>query len=62
MLNKVEGAAKKFTVGDVYKEAAKMLKKEVREIKGNILPSEEVKMDELAKVLSKMVLKEMKVV
>ncbi len=60
MLGKVED--RKFTVGDVYKEAALLLKKEVKEIKGGISPNEEAKMDELAKALSKMVLKEMKLV
>lgn len=61
MLNKVARSAKKFTVGDVYKEAAKMLKKEVKDLKGGILPFEEIKMDELAKALSKIVLQEMKI-
>ena len=54
---------KKYTVGDVYKEAAQMLKDEMRQLKQQTLtPSEEIKMQQLAKLLSNMVLKEMKVV
>jgi len=60
--NRVDGSTKKYTVKDVYTVAAGLLKNEVKDIKGSISPSEAVKMDELAKALSKMVLKEMKIV
>jgi len=60
MLSKV---GKKYTVGDVYKEAAGMLKEEMQNMKkGELSKTEEIKMNELAKLLSKTVLKEMKVV
>ncbi|MDD5382761.1 MAG: hypothetical protein PHH60_03805 [Candidatus Margulisbacteria bacterium] len=55
-------AKKKYTVADVYSEADKMLKEEMQTIKNRPLTqSEEVKMTQLSKLISKMVLKEMKV-
>lgn len=54
---------KKYTVADVYAEATKMLKNEMQELqKRPLKPSEELKVAELAKALSKSVLKEMNVV
>ena len=54
---------KKYTVSDVYQEAAKMLKEEMQGLKKRALtPSEEIKMKELGRSLSKLVLKEMKLV
>ncbi len=54
---------KKFTVGDVYREAASMLKSEMKNLKKSELSaSEEIKMKQLAKLLSNTVLKEMKIV
>jgi len=59
----MEAKNKKFTVKDVYQEAAKMLKEEMQGIKKRpLLPSEDAKMQTLAKLLSKTVLKEMKVI
>jgi hypothetical protein len=59
----MEAKQKKFTVKDVYQEAAKMLMDELQGIKKRpLLQSEEVKMQALAKLLSKTVLKEMKVI
>jgi hypothetical protein len=56
-------ARKKYTVSDVYQEASRMLKEEMQGIKKRPLtPSEEIKTRELGKLISKMVLKEMKVV
>jgi hypothetical protein len=55
--------SKKYTVSDVYQEASKMLKIEMQSLKNRPLTSsEEIKMKELAKVLSKTVLKEMKII
>ena len=55
--------SKKYTVADVYQEANKMLKTEMQSLKNRPLTaSEEIKMKELAKVLSKTVLKEMKII
>ena len=54
---------KKFTVGDVYKEAAAMLKEEMRTLKNNKLSAvEAAKLEQFAKELSKSVLKEMDVI
>ncbi|MBU0502705.1 MAG: hypothetical protein ABIH69_03030 [bacterium] len=54
---------KKFTVADVYLEATAMLKGELANIKEKPLNrTEELKMEKLGKLLSKMVLKEMKVI
>ena len=59
----ISGVKTKFTVADVYQEAAKMLKDELAGMKSQPLSSaEEVKMEKLGKMLSKMVLKEMKVI
>ena len=55
--------SKKYRVADVYQEASKMLKIEMQGLKNRPLTSsEEIKMKELAKVLSKTVLKEMKII
>lgn len=54
---------KKYTVSDIYQEANKMLREEMQTLKNRPLSqSEEIKMKELAKVLSKTVLKEMKII
>lgn len=54
---------KKYTVSDVYREATKMLKKEMEDLgKKPLSQSEEIKMKELARVLSNSVLKEMKII
>ena len=54
---------KKFTVADVYQEAGNMLRDELKGIKGRELSkTDELKMAKLGKLLSKMVLKEMKVI
>jgi len=54
---------RKYTVSDVYKEAGKMLKTEMQNIKKRPLSkTEEIKMQELARVLSQSVLKEMKLI
>jgi len=54
---------KKFTVADVYQEAGNMLRDELKGIKGRELSkTDELKMEKLGKLLSKMVLKEMKVI
>ena len=53
---------RKFTVADVYKEASGMLQGELKSMKGKELSkTEEIKMEKLGKMLSKMVLKEMKI-
>ncbi|MEE8637488.1 MAG: hypothetical protein V3T21_00420 [Candidatus Margulisiibacteriota bacterium] len=55
--------SKKYRVSDVYQEANKMLKEEMQNLKKRPLSqSEEIKMKELAKVLSKTVLGEMKII
>ncbi|MBU0671550.1 MAG: hypothetical protein KJ732_00815 [Candidatus Margulisbacteria bacterium] len=55
--------AKKYTVADVYQEANKMLTEEMSSIKRRPLNnSEETKMKQLGKLISNMVLKEMKVI
>jgi hypothetical protein len=55
--------SKKYRVSDVYQEAAKMLKEEMHSLKNKPLTqSEEIKMKELAKLISNAVLKEMKIV
>lgn len=54
---------KKYTVSDVYREAGRMLKEEMHNLKNKPLTrSEEIKMKELAKLISNAVLKEMKIV
>lgn len=64
MVNRIENSPpKKYTVADVYKEAAKLMRSEMEEVKNAPLnPSEEIKMNALAKLLSKTVLQEMKVI
>ena len=55
--------AKKYTVSDVYREAASMLKDEMLSIKNRPLTeTEEQKMKELGKLISKTVLREMKII
>ncbi|MFH1684017.1 MAG: hypothetical protein ABIA67_03960 [Candidatus Margulisiibacteriota bacterium] len=55
--------AKKYTVADVYKEADQMIKEEMAGLKKRPLNSdEEIKMQQLGKLISKLVLKEMKVI
>ena len=54
---------KKYTVSDVYQEATKILKEEMQSIKKQPLSAnEEIKMKELARLLSNNVLKEMKII
>lgn len=54
---------KKYTVSDIYAEAANLLKDEMQGLKKKPLSaSEEIKMKELGKLISKTVLKEMKIV
>jgi hypothetical protein len=55
--------AKKYTVSDVYREASSMLKDEMLNIKNRPLSdSEEQKMKELGKLISKTVLREMEII
>lgn len=57
----VEKTPKKYTVADLYSEAAKMVREEMQVIKKEPLSAaEEVKMKELAKVISNTVLREMR--
>ena len=59
----MELKTKKYTVADVYTEANTMLKTEMEALKNRPLNnSEEIKMKELGRLISKMVLKEMKVI
>ena len=61
MIEKTKG--KTFTVADLYSEAAKLVKEEFSGIKDKPLnKTEEVKMQELARLISNTVLKEMKIV
>ena len=61
MIEKAKG--KTYTVADLYSEAAKMVKDEFSSIKNRPLnTAEEVKMKELARLISNTVLKEMKIV
>jgi len=54
---------KKYTVADVYKEADKILRDELQSMKkAPLSESDEIKMKALSKLLSNMVLKEMKIV
>jgi hypothetical protein len=56
-------AEKKYSVSDVYAEATRMLREEVQGLKNRPLnTNEEAKMQELGKKISKLVLKEMKVI
>ncbi|MBI5078477.1 hypothetical protein HZB08_00440 [Candidatus Saganbacteria bacterium] len=53
---------KTYTVADLYAEAAKMVRAEMASLKnGPLTEDEEVKIKELGKVLSKTVLKEMRI-
>jgi hypothetical protein len=53
---------KKYTVADLYSEAAKMVREEMFALKNKpITPAEEEKIQALARTISKTVLKEMKV-
>lgn len=55
--------SKKYTVADVYTEANQMLKSEMEALKNRPLnKSEEIKMKELSRLMSKLVLKEMKII
>jgi len=61
MVEKAKG--KTYTVADLYTEAAKMVRAEFSSMKSAPLtPTEEDKMKALAKLISKTVLKEMKIV
>jgi len=54
--------SRKYTVADLYKEAGNLVREEMGAMKNKPLsPAEETKSDELAKLISKMVLKEMKI-
>ena len=54
---------KKYTVADVYKEANGLLQSEMSVLKNRPLnKTEEIKMKELGRLISNMVLKEMKVI
>jgi len=54
---------KKYTVSDVYKEANTLLQSEMSGMKNRPLnKTEEIKMKELGRLISNMVLKEMKVI
>lgn len=56
-------APKKYTVADLYSEAARLVREEMQGIKNKpLFAEEEVKMEKLAKVISTTVLKEMKLV
>lgn len=58
-----DNPAKKYTVADVYQEAGLMLKAEFQDLKQAPLSNvEAAKMEKLGKMLSKLVLKEMKVI
>lgn len=55
--------SKKYTVSDVYAEADRMLKEEMQIMKQRPLSdAESLKMKQLGRLISKMVLKEMKVI
>lgn len=54
---------RKYTVADLYAEAAKMVREEMFSLKTKpVTPAEEEKIQALAKTISKTVLKEMRVV
>jgi len=58
-----DSAPKKYTVADLYTEAAKMIREEMSGLKKRPLdPAEDAKAAELARLISRSVLKEMKVV
>jgi hypothetical protein len=55
-------AQKKYSVADVYEEATRMLQEEMQGLKNRPLnTAEEAKVKDLGKTISKLVLKEMKV-
>jgi hypothetical protein len=55
--------SKKYKVEDLYREANSMLKEEMQNLtKKPLSQTEEIKMKELARLLSNTVLKEMKIV
>ncbi|MFA6549590.1 MAG: hypothetical protein WCT39_06685 [Candidatus Margulisiibacteriota bacterium] len=57
------GRQKKYSVADIYAEATRMLQDEMQELKNRPLNVKEAaKMQELGKTISKLVLKEMKVI
>ncbi|MBU0629492.1 MAG: hypothetical protein KKC80_01050 [Candidatus Margulisbacteria bacterium] len=57
MINKT---ARTYTVSDLYKEAAQLVQGEFKGLKDRPLtPAEQTKSEELAKLISKMALKEM---
>jgi len=59
----MDTAQKKYSVADVYAEAIRMLREEVQGLKNRPLNTkEEEKMQALGKTISKLVLKEMKVI
>lgn len=61
MIDKAQ--ARPYTVSDLYKEAAKMVQDEFKGIKNRSLtPAEQAKSDELAKMISKLALKEMNLI
>ena len=60
MIEKAKGRT--YTVADLYAEAGKMVKSEFSAIKKRPLtPAEEIKMQELGKLISRSVLKEMRI-
>lgn len=59
MIEKTKG--KTYKVADLYSEAAQLVRQEMSHLKkGALSPEEEVKTRELGKLISNMVLKEMK--
>jgi hypothetical protein len=57
----IEKTDRKFTVGDLYSEAAKLVRDEMAGLKQKPLSAtEEQKSQDLARLISKLVLKEMK--
>jgi hypothetical protein len=55
--------SRKYTVKDLYAEAAKMVKAEMSALKNQpVTPAEEEKINALAKTISQTVLKEMRLV
>jgi len=60
MIEKTKG--KTYKVSDLYSEATKMVRQEMATLRNRTLtPEEEVKTRELAKLISNLVLKEMKI-
>jgi hypothetical protein len=60
-MTKISNSNKKYTVADLYKEAGKMLTSEMQEMKNGkeLSKVEKTKMDEMAKILSNSILKDM---